>query len=245
MNVAVVTGAAAGIGQAISKCLAAKGFAVAVLDINPKVADTAQDIKDNGGQALAITIDISKKAQWVTAFDQIEKELGPAVALVNNAGIEGTYAPINNYPEDIFRQVIEVNVLGTFLGLQIGLERMRAYGKGSVVNIASTSAIRGRAGLSAYVASKHAVLGLTRSAALDMAEYGIRVNAVLPGPVDTRMIHAIDASAAEFNHAVERNGPTTYIPPESVAKTVMFLLSDEASHVNGSHWVVDAGSTIR
>jgi NAD(P)-dependent dehydrogenase (short-subunit alcohol dehydrogenase family) len=113
-----------------------------------------------------------------------------------------------------------------------------------VVNTASTSAIRGRAGLAGYVASKHAVLGLTRVAALDVAGTSIRVNAVLPGPVETRMIHSLDEQALAAGSGIKRAGGSSYAKPEDVANIVAFLLSDQAAHVNGAAWVVDAGSTV-
>jgi len=244
MSAAVVTGAAGGIGRAGALALAAEGFKVAVVDIDPAIEETANIVRASGQATLALRADVTSAQDWRSVLDTTEAAFGPLTALVNNAGIEGAYAPIDEYEEDAFDRVIAVNLRGVFLGLSHGLRRMRAHGGGAVVNMASTSAIRGRAGLSAYVAAKHGVLGLTRSAALDMAGTPIRVNAVLPGPVDTRMIHAIDANAAQRGQIIQRSTPTKPIPPESVASVVAFLVSSGAAHVNGAHWVIDAGSTV-
>ena len=139
-----------------------------------------------------------------------------------------------------FDRVWNVNVRGVFNGLGAVLPGMIARGTGAVVNIASTSAIRGRKGLSGYVASKHAVLGLTRTAALDVAGTGVRINAVLPGPVRGAMIDRIDAMSG----GIERAGTATLAEPEDVAESVAFLASDAARHVSGAALVVDAGSTV-
>jgi NAD(P)-dependent dehydrogenase (short-subunit alcohol dehydrogenase family) len=134
-----------------------------------------------------------------------------------------------------------VNVKGVFLGTGIALSGMLRRGAGCVVNIASTSAIRGRRGLAAYVASKHAVLGLTRVAALDVAGAGVRVNAVLPGPVEGRMIRSLEQKAGG---GIARSGPAPLAAPEDVADCVAFLASEEARHINGAALVVDGGATV-
>ena len=154
-----------------------------------------------------------------------------------------------DYPEDVFDQVVAVNLRGTFLGLRHVLGVMATQGSGAIVATGSTSSIRGRHGLAAYVASKHAVLGLVRVAALEVAGTAVRVNAVLPGPVDTRMIHNLDTMARE---ARERDGTPEIAravavrraDPDEVAGVVAFLCSDDAAHVNGAAWVVDGGSTV-
>ena len=149
-------------------------------------------------------------------------------------------APIHEYPEDVFDRLLQVNTKGIFLGLKYVLARMMPRGVGAIVNTASTSAIRGRAGLAGYVATKHAVLGLTRVAALDVAGTHIRVNAILPGPVQSRMMDALDDRAAPV--PAGRSG--AYGRPEDIASVVAFLTSNEAAHVNGAAWVVDAGMTV-
>ena len=132
---------------------------------------------------------------------------------------------------------------GVFLGLKNVLAKMVPRGSGTIVNTASTSAIRGRAGLSGYVASKHAVLGLTRTAALEVAGTSIRVNAILPGPIESRMIRELDAQASRDAQDFRRAGAARYGKPENIADVVAFLASDGAAHVNGAAWVVDDGIT--
>ena len=188
MSVAIVTGGGGGIGRAIAQRLAQNGADVAVIDIDAELgAETIRLLEGSGHKAIFVRADVSNSADVERYVDAAERKLGPVTAFVNNAGVEGVVAPITEYPDAEFDRLLSINVKGVFLGLKYMLIRMRARGVGAVVNIASTSAIRGRAGLAGYVTSKHAVLGLTRVAALDMAGTAIRVNAVLPGPVKTRM----------------------------------------------------------
>ncbi|WP_203192587.1 SDR family NAD(P)-dependent oxidoreductase [Xanthobacter dioxanivorans] len=245
MSVALVTGGGGGIGRAIACRLAADGHDVAVVDRDAaSAAETAGLVEETGRRALSLTADVSQAAEVEAFVAATEDRFGPIDAFANNAGIEGVVAPIFDYPDEVFDAVLSVNVKGVFLGLKHVLARMRQRGTGAVVNTASTSAIRGRPGLAGYVASKHAVLGLTRVAALDMAGTAIRVNAVLPGPVDTRMIHALDAQARATGGIKRAGTPTAYARPEDIAGVVAFLLSPRAAHVNGAAWTIDAGVTV-
>ncbi|MGU3492939.1 SDR family NAD(P)-dependent oxidoreductase [Xanthobacteraceae bacterium A53D] len=244
MSVALVTGAGGGIGRAIALHLAATGHDVAAVDRDRAAAEeTARQVAAAGREALALAADVTVAAEVERFVAETEDRLGPIAAFANNAGIEGVVAPIFDYPDDMFDQVMAVNVRGTFLGLKHVLARMRARGTGAVVNTASTSSVRGRPALAGYVASKHAVLGLTRVAALDMAGTRVRVNAVLPGPIDTRMIHALDAQAQAAG-GIRRAGTAAYGQAADVASVVGFLLSDAAAHVNGAAWTVDAGASV-
>ena len=144
----------------------------------------------------------------------------------------------------MFDRLLQVNVKGVFLGLKHVLARMLPRGRGAIVNTASTSAIRGRAGLAGYVASKHAVLGLTRTAALEVLGTGIRINAILPGPIESRMIRELDEQARRGSSSLLRAGGAPHGRPENIADVVAFLSSDAATHVNGAAWVVDAGMTV-
>ena len=242
--VALVTGGGGDIGRAIALRFAQKGSAVAVVDRDGKgAADTAARIEAAGGRALFIRADVGDSAEVAAFVDETERMLGPIGVFVNNAGVEGVIAPIQEYPDDIFDRLWRVNARGVFLGIKHVLGRMIPRSTGAIVNIASTSAIRGRGGLAGYVASKHAVLGLTRVAALDVSSTSIRVNAVLPGPIQTRMIDSLDQQVLSRG-GVPRSKRLRYGRPEDVASIVTFLASDEAAHVNGAAWVVDAGSTI-
>ncbi|MBX9587743.1 MAG: SDR family oxidoreductase [Hyphomonadaceae bacterium] len=246
MTVALVTGGGGGIGRSIALRLAEDAYDIAVADIDaPTGAETVREVNACGRRAMFIPVDVSNSAELAACVDAVEAHLGAIAAFANNAGIEGVVAPIHDYPDDVFDQVMAVNARGVFLGLKHVLGRMHKRGKGAVVNTASSSSIRGRSGLAAYVASKHAVLGLTRVAALDMAGTAVRVNAVLAGPINTRMIHALDAQARDVPGAIRRaTSEVAYGKPRDVANVVAFLLSEQAAHVNGAAWVVDAGVTV-
>jgi NAD(P)-dependent dehydrogenase (short-subunit alcohol dehydrogenase family) len=242
--VALVTGGGGDIGRAIALRLARMSKAVAVFDIDEQAAaQTASLVQASGCEARAFRADVSNARQIADLIDDVEGAFGPIGIFANNAGIEGVVAPLHDYPDEIFDRVMQVNVKGVFIGLKYVLAKMIPRGWGAIVNTASTSAIRGRAGLSGYVASKHAVLGLTRTAALEVAETRIRVNAVLPGPIDSRMIRELDDQAGRTSHGFRRAGATRYGRPQNVADVVAFLASKEAVHVNGAAWVVDAGIT--
>lgn len=239
-----MTGGGGGIGRAIAVRLASDGLDVAIVDTDEALGvETARLVEGAGRRALFVRADVTDAADVARFVDTTEATLGPIEAFANNAGIEGVVAPIYDYPDDTFDRVMAVNARGVFLGLKYVLGRMVARRSGAVVNTASTSSIRGRAGLAAYAASKHAVLGLTRVAALDVAGRNVRVNAVLPGPTETRMIRSLDQQAHAFG-GLKRSGNSPYGRPEDVANVVTYLLSDAASQVNGAAWTVDGGSTV-
>jgi NAD(P)-dependent dehydrogenase (short-subunit alcohol dehydrogenase family) len=244
-SVALVTGGGGGIGRAIALKLAQTAAAVAIVDLEEDLGkETAGLLKESGCRSIFIRADVSSSRETAAFVEETEHAFGPIDIFANNAGIEGVVAPIHEYPDEIFDRLLQVNAKGIFLGLKHVLARMIPRGEGAIVNTASTSAIRGRAGLAGYVATKHAVLGLTRVAALDVAGTRIRVNAVLPGPVETRMARALDEQAQRASVGLRRSGQAGYGTPENVANVVAFLLSGEAAHVNGAAWVVDAGMTV-
>ncbi|QCG94549.1 SDR family oxidoreductase [Azospirillum sp. TSA2s] len=244
VTTALVSGGGRGIGRATAAALAAAGTDVAIVDLDVDAGrETAKLVEAAGRRALFLQTDVSDGAQMAEAVDEVERRLGPISAFANNAGIEGVVAPLHLYPDDVFDRLLQVNTKGVFLGLKHVLARMIPRGEGAIVNTASTSAVRGRAGLAGYVATKHAVLGLTRVAALDVAGTAIRVNAVLPGPIETRMIRSLDEQAGRSG-GIRRAGTAAYGRPEDVAEVIRFLLSDQARHVNGAAWTVDGGSTV-
>lgn len=242
--VALVTGGGGDIGRAIALRLARMSSAVAIVDIDERAMEVARQIEAAGCRALAIRADVSSPAETAAYVAAVEAQLGPIGIFANNAGIEGVVAPLHEYPDEMFDRLFQVNVRGVFLGLKHVLARMLPRGRGAIVNTASTSAIRGRAGIAGYVASKHAVLGLTRTAALEVTGKGIRVNAILPGPIESRMIRELDEQARRRSSSARRAGSAPYGKPENIADVVAFLASDEASHVNGAAWVIDGGMTV-
>ena len=243
--VTLVTGGGGDIGRAIALRLAQMSDAVAIVDRDEAAANAiARLVEEAGCRALAIRADVSNSSDTAAFVETVEERLGPIGIFSNNAGIEGVVAPLHEYPDETFDRLLQVNVKGVFLGLKHVLARMTQRGAGAIVNTASTSAIRGRAGLSGYVASKHAVLGLTRTAALEVSGTKIRVNAVLPGPIESRMIRELEGQARDNAVALRRSGEIAHGRPQDVANVVAFLASDEAAHVNGAAWVVDGGITV-
>jgi NAD(P)-dependent dehydrogenase (short-subunit alcohol dehydrogenase family) len=249
-KVALVTGGGNGIGRATSAAFAHRGAKVVVVDRDrPGAEATAGIIRQNGGDALAVSADVTRSEDVKAYVRAAIEKYGKIDCFFNNAGIEGKVAATAEYDEAMFDAVIGVNLKGVFLGLRHVLPEMIRRGTGAVVNTASVAGLVGTPGMPAYVASKHAVIGLTKTAAGEVARQGIRVNAVCPGPVDTRMIHALEEQLSPGNPAVVAQRYQTAIPTgrystaEEVASMVLFLCSDLASNTTGGQFVVDGGRT--
>ena len=249
-KVALVTGGGNGIGRAACVGFAQGGAKVVVVDRDGAAAEaTAGIVRQNGGEALAVTADVTKSPEVKAYVKAAIDKYGRIDCFFNNAGIEGKVAPTADYDEAVFDAVIGVNVKGVFLGLRHVLPEMIRQGGGSIVNTASVAGLVGTPGMPAYVASKHAVIGLTKTAAGEVARQGIRVNAVCPGPVDTRMIHALEQQLAPDDPAsitakYQAALPTgRYSTAEEIANMVLFLCSDLASNTTGGQFVVDSGRT--
>ncbi|HLY56155.1 MAG TPA: glucose 1-dehydrogenase [Stellaceae bacterium] len=232
-KVAIVTGAARGMGKAFAEALAGEGAKVVVSDLlEPEGRAVAARL---GGNGLFIRHDVSKAADWHRAIDETESRFGPVSILVNNAGI-AWFATLEDSAEADVRRMIEIDQLGVFLGMQSIVPSMRRAGGGSIINIASVASLKGTPSLLAYSACKWAVRGMTKCAALDLGGYGIRVNAVHPGMIDTIMSDPFDPPLGQ---PIPRKGS-----PQEVARTVLFLASDESSYTTGCDFVVDGGMTI-
>ena len=249
-KVALITGGGNGIGRAACIGFAAHGAKVVVVDRDAAAAEaTAGIVRQNGGDAVAVTADVTKSAEVKAYVKAALDRYGRIDCFFNNAGIEGTLAPTAEYDEATFDAVIGVNLKGVFLGLRHVLPEMIRQGGGAVVNTASVAGLVATPGMPAYVASKHAVLGLTKSAAGEVARQGVRINAVCPGPVDTRMIHSLEQqispdTPAEVARRYQTAIPTgRYTTAEEIANMVLFLCSDLASNTTGGQFVVDGGRT--
>lgn len=249
-RVAIVTGAAGGIGRATAVRLASEGARVVATDLKDSpIDDTARAVEGAGGEIVVVEHDVTRSDQWQRVVSEATARFGGVDWLVNNAGIEGAIAPIEHSPEEMFDRVMAVNVKGVFLGLKAALPALRARGGGAIVNVASVAGLTGDPNIAPYVASKHAVIGLTRSAAVGGAPDQIRVNAVCPSPIETRMMRALEAGMApEDPHAIkamlnQRIPLGRYGTPEEVAALIAFLCSDDARFITGSIYTVDGGMT--
>lgn len=249
-KIALVTGGGNGIGQAACLEFAREGAKVMVVDIDAAAGEkTAVAIRAMGGDAESFQADVSQSSDVQAYVAHTLKTFGRIDTFFNNAGIEGVITPLAEYSEEVWDRVMGVNLKGSFLGLRYVLPVMIAQKKGTVVNTASVAGTVGAPGLAAYSASKHAILGLTKTAAGEVGKQGVRVNAVCPGPINTRMIHSLEkminpddpASVAKFN--TSRNPMGRYGEPEEIARIVVFLASDESEYVNGVAWLIDGGRT--
>jgi NAD(P)-dependent dehydrogenase (short-subunit alcohol dehydrogenase family) len=249
-RVALVTGAANGIGRATALAFAKAGAKVIVVDRDAAGGEgTVGVIRQQGREARFVAADVTKSADVRNYVEVALDAYGAIDCFFNNAGIEGKWAHTVEYDEDIFDAVIGVNVKGVFLGLRHVLPVMLKQRRGAIVNTASVAGLVATPGMLAYVASKHAVIGLTKTAAGEVARQRIRVNAVCPGPVDTRMIHSLEAQLDPTDPAsVGRRYQSAiplgrYVTTEEIANTVLFLCSDFASAITGAQYVVDGGRT--
>jgi NAD(P)-dependent dehydrogenase (short-subunit alcohol dehydrogenase family) len=244
---ALVTGAGAGIGRATALTFAAEGANVVVSDINTEGGnETVELIKKAGGTAIFVAANVSKPADVAQLIAMTIATYGKIDSAVNNAGIEGKINPFIEQPEDNFDAIISVNLKGTFLCLQAELEAMLKTGGGAIVNLASIAGLIGFPGLSPYVASKHGVIGLTKNAALEYAQSGIRVNAVCPGGIDTRMLDSLAGqSTGGAQTSSEMMAPLHPMgrigTPQEVANLIVWLCSPHASFITGAAIPVDGG----
>ena len=239
-KVALITGGAGGQGEAESRTFVAEGARVAIADI---ADDAGKALADELGDAAAfLHLDVTSEEDWAAAVEAVGTQFGRLDVLVNNAGIL-RFSPLAETTLEDYRRVIDVNQVGTFLGMRAVIEAMKAAGGGSIVNISSIEGFFGGPFLVAYTASKFAVRGMTKVAAVELGQHGIRVNSIHPGAVKTNMvgdIQGVDMSKMEgfLSPAVPVGRLAT---AEDVANLCLFLASDESAYCSGSEFVIDGG----
>lgn len=251
-KVAVITGAAGGIGKQACIRFASEGAKVVAVDLaGTALGDVIDAVKAAGSEAIAVPTDVTIASQVKNYVDAAMGAYGRVDAFFNNAGIEGWVGPSTEYPEDIFDRVIAVNLKGVWLGMKYVVPVMRAQGGGAIVNTASTAGLGATPTIIAYGASKHAVVGMTKSAAVEFGRDRIRVNAVCPAPIETRMMRSLERGMNPDDPGAVHDTISATIPlgrygePQEVAALTAFLCSDDASYITGGIYTVDGGSRAR
>jgi NAD(P)-dependent dehydrogenase (short-subunit alcohol dehydrogenase family) len=244
---AIVTGAGAGIGRASALAFAREGAAVAAADIDAGAAEaTAKQIAAAGGRAIAVACDIADAAQVEAMVERTVAELGGLDCALNNAGVEDPVGPVHLLDERGWDAVIDVDLRGTWLCIRQEARYMLEHGGGAIVNTASVLSHVAQKHAPVYTAAKHGVLGLTRAAALDFADSGVRVNCLAPGAIRTALIErTIEAGAMTEEEFAALQPVGRMGTPEEVAEAAVWLCSDRASFVTGASLVVDGGLTVR
>jgi 3-oxoacyl-[acyl-carrier protein] reductase len=245
---AVITGGASGFGRASALRFAREGAAVMVADLNGAGAEAvAGEIGDAGGQALHQRVDVTNAEQVRSAWQRARREFGRLDIVFNNAGIPQSIAPVEETSEDVFVQLMAVNVRGVFLGCRYAIPILRDQGGGVILNTCSTAGIRPRPGLASYAASKGAAIAFTKALALEVAPYNIRAVAICPVAADTPMLPGFigDRDPAEARAAFVKTIPLGRLNvAEDVANAALFLASDEAAMVTGTAFEVDGGRDV-
>jgi NAD(P)-dependent dehydrogenase (short-subunit alcohol dehydrogenase family) len=247
-KVAVITGGAGGIGRAAAALFAAEGASVLLVDLNEEALKEA--VAASGSNRVSYLVaDVTRATDNQAMIDCATERYGGVDVFLANAGIEGDVSPITEYDEARFEQVMNVNVKGVFLGLKSAIPALRARGGGSIVITSSVAGVKGAPGVSAYVTSKHAVIGLMRSAAHECAPQNIRVNTVNPSPVETQMMRRLEegmlpGSANDAKASMVAGIPLNrYGTPEEIARVMLFLASEDSAWITGSVYMADGGFT--
>jgi 3alpha(or 20beta)-hydroxysteroid dehydrogenase len=240
-KVALVTGAAQGQGAAIARRFAAEGAKVVLADVADEAGKTVAE--EIGSSAVYTHHDVTDQSSWDEAVRVATEGFGKLDVLINNAGIL-KWAPLEEHALDDYMAVIRVNQVGCFLGMKAVIPSMKEAGGGSIVNTASTAGLEGNAGTIGYSASKFAVRGMTKTAALELGKYNIRVNAVCPGGINTQMGNPFGNEGDDLNKFYKRYPIKRIGTPEEIASMMVFLASDESSYCTGADFVVDGGYTI-
>ncbi len=242
--VVLITGALSGIGRAAALAYAKHGARLAVSGRSVATGEAlVATLEATGGDAIFVQADVRHEAEMSALFTQTQARFGRLDVVVNNAGTEGGFSPLIEIRPEDYEAVFATNVLGTLLGTKHALRIMQAQGHGSIVNISSTMGSRGAGGMALYTASKHAVEGLTKSAAIEAAAYGVRVNAVAPGPTETAMLERL-TGGAERKAAFAAGLPMKRLgTAEEVAAAILFIASAQAGFITGEIIHVNGGKT--
>ena len=239
-KVAVITGGAGGIGKVTAKRFLDEGASVVLVDLFEDALIEAK--KELGDDVLTVQADVSKEEDVQKYVDQTVEQFGKIDIFFNNAGIEGKVAPITEQKIEDFDKVIAVNVRGVFLGLQKVLPVMVKQKSGSIINTSSVAGLGGSPNVSPYITSKHAVVGLTKAAAVENAAHGIRVNSIHPSPVNTRMMRSLETGLEVDEATLAKTIPLgRYGESEDIANLVLFLASDESTFITGVQYRIDGG----
>ena len=247
-QVVVITGAGSGIGRASSLKFAANGDKVVLVDFNPHTGEeTLKLVKEQGGEGIFVQANVANSEDVQNYVNKAVETYGRIDVFFNNAGVLQKMSMLADIEESEFDRILSVNVKGVYLGMKYVLKVMENQGSGVIINTASTAGIRSEHSLAVYSASKHAVVGLTKSAALEYVKKGIRVNAICPGGVDTTLTQAVPMMIQESGYIPEefpnmRLG--RYAQPEELAEVVTFLASPKNSYMTGSIVAVDGGLTL-
>lgn len=245
--VALITGASSGIGRATARAFAREGYTIVIADLQEEEGrNAASECEQQGATCRFIPCDVSDEASVQSLLGEIVSSFGHLDAAFNNAGIEGAIAPIGECTASNFDRIIAVNLRGLFLCLREEVRQMTKQDTGgAIVNCASIAGLVGYAGIPAYVASKHGVVGLTRNAALEYARQNIRVNAVCPGAIETPMLERLMSSGVDREALAQAEPVGRLGRPEEIAEAVTWLCSSAASFVTGQSIAVDGGWTSR
>lgn len=241
-KVAVITGGTGGIGKVTAELFMKEGAKVVIVDLMQEALDKTQSELASHGEVLAVKADVTNESEVENYVKKAVEQFGKIDVFFNNAGIEGKVAPLVDQQVEDFDQVMSVNVRGVFLGLKYVLPHLIKQGSGSVINMSSVAGLDGSPDVSPYIASKHAVVGLTKTAAIEVANSNVRVNSIHPSPVNTRMMRSLESGMKIDEKTLSKSIPLgRYGETIDIANLALFLASDESSFITGAQYRIDGG----